>query len=151
MRSKPFRLLVLATLFLPLLSTSCKTASIPASLARTERPKLPGLSAELTQTERLEPISVKPTGEVVTIDRGILSAITTTAAAVGLKIVERNGYSNKLSGNLLSIYLEIDPDMRGSALFNGGGVSVPIELLITTSATPPRIKQRSFLVRIANQ
>ena len=78
-------------------------------------------------------------------------ALSPEAAAVGLKIVERNGYSNKLSGNLLSIYLEIDPDMRGSALFNGGGVSVPIELLITTSATPPRIKQRSFLVRIANQ
>lgn len=98
MRSKPFRLLVLATLFLPLLSTSCKTASIPASLARTERPKLPGLSAELTQTERLEPISVKPTGEVVTIDRGILSAITTTAAAA-IGAVER--LNTRIGGLLL--------------------------------------------------
>ena len=84
MRSKPFRLLVLATLFLPLLSTSCKTASIPASLARTERPTLPPLAADLTRTEHLAPLTAKPSGEVVTIDRGILAEIVERfAEAIG--------------------------------------------------------------------
>jgi hypothetical protein len=77
--------------------------------------------------------------------------LTPEAAAVGLKIVERAGYENRLSGNVLTLWLEVDPALRGSAIFNGAGVIVAIEMLIETTATPPRIKQRSFLVRISNQ
>jgi hypothetical protein len=78
-------------------------------------------------------------------------ALSPEAAAVGLRIVERAGYENRLSGNLLTLWLEVDPDLRSSPLFNGTGVIVAIEMLIETTATPPRTKQRSFLVRIANQ
>jgi len=75
MLSTPFRPLLLASLCLPLLSTACATASTPASIARTERPKLPTLPADLTKAERLQPLSAKPTGELVTIDKGLLSEL----------------------------------------------------------------------------
>lgn len=84
MRLTPFRPQLLALLSLPLLSTACATASTPASIARTERPVLPALPAELTRTEHLEPLTAKPTGELVTIDRGILGELVERfAEAVG--------------------------------------------------------------------
>jgi hypothetical protein len=78
-------------------------------------------------------------------------ALSAEASAVGLRIVEREGYANRLSGNVLTLYLEVDVSMRGSAIFDGSGVIVAIEMLIVTTSAPPRTKQRSFLVRIANQ
>lgn len=75
MRSPLFRLRLLALLCLPLLSTACATSSTRASLARTERPSLPALPAELTATEQLQPLSAKPTGELVSIDKGILAEL----------------------------------------------------------------------------
>ena len=84
MRSKPFRPLLLAILSLPLLSTACKTASTPASIARTERPRIPALSPELVKTEHLDPLTAKPVGQLVTIDVAILTEIITRfAEAVG--------------------------------------------------------------------
>lgn len=77
--------------------------------------------------------------------------LTPEAVAVGLRIVERAGYEDKLDGNVLTLWLEVDPAMQTSPVFNGTGVTVPIEILIETTATPPRTKQRSFLVRISNQ
>jgi hypothetical protein len=73
------------------------------------------------------------------------------AVAVGLRIVDRVGYEDRLVGNVLSLWLEVDSTMQTSPIFNGNGVTVPIEILIETTATPPRTKQRSFLVRISNQ
>lgn len=75
MRSTTFRLQLLALLCLPLLSTACATASTPASIARTERPTLPALPPELVKTERLAPIAGKPSGELVSIDKGVLTEL----------------------------------------------------------------------------
>jgi hypothetical protein len=84
MRSIPSRLLLSALLLLPLLSTACVTRSTPTSIARTERAALPPLPADLTRTEQLTPLTAKPAGEVVTIDRGILSEIVERfAEAIG--------------------------------------------------------------------
>jgi hypothetical protein len=98
------------------------------------------------------PDATQPT--VLLLGEGVADyslALSPEATAVGLRIVERAGYENRLAGNLLTLWLEVDPDLRSSPLFNGSGVIVPIEMLIETTATPPRTKQRSFLVRIANQ
>ena len=95
MRSMPFRPQLLALLLLPLLSTACATRSTPASIARTERPRLPTLPFELTRTEHLAPIAAKPTGELVTIDRGVLAELVTTAAAA-IGAVER--LNNRIGG-----------------------------------------------------
>lgn len=81
MRSTMLRPLLPALLLSPLLSSGCVTRSMPASLARTERPTLPTLPAEMTRTERLTPLTARPTGELVTIDRGVLAELTAFAAA----------------------------------------------------------------------
>lgn len=85
MRSMLFlRLLSVMLMFLPLLLTACATPSTRASLARDDRPTLPTLSPELTKTERLAPLTAKPTGQLVTIDQGILTElITRFAEAIG--------------------------------------------------------------------
>jgi hypothetical protein len=45
---------------------------------------MPPLSPELTRTERLAPLAAKPTGELVTIDRGILAEfVERFAEAIG--------------------------------------------------------------------
>lgn len=78
-------------------------------------------------------------------------ALSPEAAAVGLRIVERGSYKNSFSGNLLTVYFEVDDDLKGSPLFSGIGITVAVEMTIVTTSIPPRTKQRSFLVRIANQ
>lgn len=84
MRLPLFPLQLMALLCLPLLSTACATRSTPVSIARTDRPTLPTLPPELTKTERLTPLSAKPTGEPVTIDKGILAELyERLAEAVG--------------------------------------------------------------------
>lgn len=84
MRSRLPRWLLPAILCLPLLSTACATPSTPASLARGNRPTLPTLSPELTRTERLAPLTAKPSGQLVTIDLGILTELVTRfAEAIG--------------------------------------------------------------------
>lgn len=45
------------------------------SLARTERPILPPLPAELKKTEHLAPLAAEPSGQLVTVDRSFLSEL----------------------------------------------------------------------------
>lgn len=110
MRSKPSRPLLLAILFLPLLSTACKTASTPASIARTERPRMPALSPDLVKTEHLDPLTAKPVGRLVTIDVAILTEIITRfAEAVGA--VER--------GNLRSVGVALERRCTATLIATG--------------------------------
>jgi hypothetical protein len=78
-------------------------------------------------------------------------ALTPEAVAAGLTLHDSAPYPITLTGNQLKLWLEVAPDMRGSPIFDGAGVIVGIELTITTTATPPRRKQRTALVRISNQ
>lgn len=78
-------------------------------------------------------------------------AVTPEAAALGVRISTDPEYVDRLTGNVLKVYLEMVEDEWTSPLFDGRGVIVAIELTIITTSTPPRRKQRSFLVRIANQ
>ena len=93
------------------------------------------------------PATILLTGE------GIASyelALLPEAIAAGLQIMT-GAYANALTDNELKVWLTVDPIMRGSSIFDGTGVVVGIELTIVTTSTPPRVKQRTFLVRIANQ
>ncbi len=84
MRCPAFHRLRPVILCLPLLSMACATTSTRGSLERTERASLPPLPRELTKTERLEPLSAKPSGQLMTIDRAILSElIERFAEAIG--------------------------------------------------------------------
>jgi hypothetical protein len=108
MRSMPSRLLLLATLSLPLLSSACATRSTPASLARTERPTIPTLPAELVKTEHLAPLAGKPSGEQVSIDKGVLAELVErTAQAIGA--VERG---NRRAAGVKALWSCVDNIMR---------------------------------------
>jgi len=108
MRSMPSRLLLLATLSLPLLSSACATRSTPASLARTERPAMPTLPAELVTTERLAPLAGKASGEQVSIDKGVLAELVERAAqAIGA--VERG---NHRAAGVKALWSCVDTIMR---------------------------------------
>lgn len=108
MRSTTFRLQLLALLCLPLLSTACATASTPASIARTERATLPALPPELVKAERLSPIAGKPSGELVSIDKGVLSELYERfGAAIGA--VERG---NNRAAGVKTLWRCVDAIMR---------------------------------------
>lgn len=77
--------------------------------------------------------------------------LSVEAIAAGLQIVEAEGYENHLTGNVLTLWLRLDPTMVGAPMFAGAGVIVAIEMLIKTTSDPTRTKARSFLVRITNQ
>jgi hypothetical protein len=53
-------------------------------MARSDRPKLPTLNPELVKSEHLAPLTAKPTGVLVTIDKGVLAELyDRLAEAVG--------------------------------------------------------------------
>lgn len=83
---RPLPILLALLLCLPLLSTGCATASTKASRARIERPTLPALPTELVRTERVKPLDEMASGQLVSIDRSILTELyvrlAETAAAV---------------------------------------------------------------------
>ena len=79
-------------------------------------------------------------------------ALTPEAIAAGLQIKTGDGYPPPvLAGLDLVFWLAVDPAMQGSPIFAGAGVPLAIELTATTDATPPRVKQRTLTVTVANQ
>jgi hypothetical protein len=108
MRSMPSRLLLLATLSLPLLSSACATRSTPASLARTERPAMPTLPADLVKTERLASLTGKPSGEQVSIDKGVLAELVERTAQA-IAAVERG---NNRAAGVKALWSCVDTIMR---------------------------------------
>ena len=115
MRSPMFRLQLLTLLCLPLLSTACATASTPGSLARTERPATPTLPEELIKTERLAPIAGKPSGELVSIDKGVLAEIVERLAQAA-DAIER---SNNRAGGVRKLWICVDAIMHTGVLAKG--------------------------------
>lgn len=82
-------------------------------------------------------------------------ALPLEASAAGLTIVEKeteNGkYATRLADRTLAFWLNVNPTQQKSPTFDGQGVTLPIELTITTSNTPPRIKQRTLKIRVTNK
>jgi hypothetical protein len=75
------------------------------------------------------------------------------AVALGLTIMNGDDRDHKLvqANAAISFWLTIDPALRGDLLFEGGGTALPMEVTITTSSEPPRIRQRTFLVPVVQQ
>jgi hypothetical protein len=71
------------------------------------------------------------------------------AIAVGLAIIEDAAHGPNLDGVTLKFWLEVTDDMQTSAIFDGGGASLPGELTIVTTSIPPRTRKRTFVVKVA--
>jgi len=83
-------------------------------------------------------------------------AVSTEAAAIGLKIVsgtfEGATYpSPSISQNVVTFWVTVDEARRGDAAFDGAGVTVGVELTFKTNNNPPRVKQRTVALRMAQQ
>ena len=77
-------------------------------------------------------------------------ALTPEAIAVGLTI-ETGDYADAMTDNELKLWLSVAPELRGLSAFNAPGVTVGIDLVVTTTASPPRVRAQTFLVGIVNQ
>jgi hypothetical protein len=79
-------------------------------------------------------------------------AVTAESAAVGLQIKSGGAYPAPAvtAANTITFWTAVAPEMQTSPIFDGDGVEVALELVITTNNSPPRRKQRTLVFKIAN-
>ena len=82
---------------------------------------------------------------------GFLFAVTAEAAAAGLRIMTEDGRAPTLNGLVLRFWLDIDPSLLGAAAFFGAGIDLGLELTLKTDAAPFRQKQKTIVVKVAQQ
>ena len=78
-------------------------------------------------------------------------AVTAEAAAAGLRIMTEDGRGPTLTGLLLRFWLAFDPTMLGAAAFSGSGIDLGLELTVKTTSVPYRTKQKTIVVKVAQQ
>lgn len=78
-------------------------------------------------------------------------AATAEAAAAGLRIMTEDGRAPTLTGLVLRFWLAVDPALLGAAAFSGTGIDLGLELTIKTTSTPYRTKQKTIVVKVAQQ
>lgn len=78
-------------------------------------------------------------------------AVTAEAAAAGLRIVTEDGRAPTLTGLDLLFWLSVDPSLFGAAAFSGPGVDLGLELTVKTDSFLFRTKQKTLVVKVAQQ
>ena len=84
------------------------------------------------------------TGEVVATHT---ETVPTESVLLGLEIKTTGGYITTLTGNILKIWLGVLLAEQANSAFVDG-VTLPIEITITTNSTPLRKKQRTVAVKV---
>lgn len=56
-----------------------------------------------------------------------------------------------ISGNIVTVWLSVSDTYKDNIAFDGVGVTLPLTLTITTNSTPPRKKQRTVAVMVAQK
>jgi len=54
-------------------------------------------------------------------------------------------------GRALRIWLSVDEELQLDPMFDGAGVTLPIEVTVDTNSIPARTYQRTIAVRVAQQ
>lgn len=78
-------------------------------------------------------------------------ALSTEAITAGIILKTDQGYGTLLSGLELTFWLEVDPAMQGSVLFDGDGKEFAAQFSGKTNAPLPRRKQKTITFKVANQ
>jgi len=83
-------------------------------------------------------------------------SVTSEAAAVGLMIVQGDfdgaTYpAPSIVGNVITLWVTVAEARRNDAAFDGEGVTVGIEFTLRTNNNPPRTKQRTVAIKVAQQ
>jgi hypothetical protein len=73
------------------------------------------------------------------------------AVAAGLTLLTTGGYATEVGPDYLVIWVSIDPSLQADPMFDGGGVSLPMEFTFRTTSTPSRRKQKTLVIKAANQ
>ena len=81
------------------------------------------------------------------------------AVALGLTIMSGSGRDHALitgdatydDNTAVRLWLEIDDTDEGDASFDAAGVSLPVEIEFVTNSSPARTRQRTVLVKVAQQ
>jgi len=59
-------------------------------------------------------------------------------------------YQKVLNGNILTLWFSIDPTMQDNPVFNNG-VTLPMEISITSDSTPARKTQRTVAIKVVQK
>jgi hypothetical protein len=126
---------------------------VPASAPAFEQPVDPSDVQEFVVTLSQGALDTKPapfliTGEAVA---SFVLAVSVEAAAAGLSIRSDSGYAPTCVGNKITFWPVIAAGQQSATIFDGDGVRLGVDLTITTNNVPPRIKQRTLVLRVAQQ
>lgn len=74
------------------------------------------------------------------------------SVAVGLTISTGPRAPVLINGSTgIRVWFEVDSGNWSNAAFNGDGARLPMELTVTTSTTPSRRRQRTLVLKVAQQ
>ncbi len=77
--------------------------------------------------------------------------VLSEGVAVGFQIEEDPPYAPTLTtGNKITFWASVDIASRNNAAYTTG-LDIPIELEITTTSTPARRKQRTFVIKVEHK
>lgn len=93
-----------------------------------------------------DPFPILNAGETIT---SYTLALPAEAVAAGLIIRADAGREMTLVGNALMFWLSIDPSLASSSIFDGAGVTLPLELTVNTSGL--RRKQKTSTITVKQQ
>lgn len=78
-------------------------------------------------------------------------ALRPEASALGLTIgTATYAPSNPTTAQIL-FWLTVDPTFQANAAFDGSGVILGVEVTVTTSSNPARVRQRTVAIQVAQQ
>jgi hypothetical protein len=70
------------------------------------------------------------------------------AVALGLTILEDEDHGPSIADDTnIELWFEVEEEFRDNVLFLGG-VDLPVEITVTTTATPPRRFQRTVVLKV---
>jgi hypothetical protein len=78
--------------------------------------------------------------------------ITLSDASIAAGLVLGSGdYAPSINGTVLKFWFSIDPARVADSAFDGIGVWLDMVVDITTTNTPPRVRNRTLLLRVCHQ
>ena len=82
---------------------------------------------------------------------GYTLTVLAEGVALGLTIMSGSGRDHELVGNNRAVrfWATIDAAYKSNAGFAGSGTSLPLEIALVTNSDPARIRNRTFLIEVA--
>lgn len=125
--------------------------AIPPNALRQAQPLDPAdlLDYEVELLQSASTTALLEPGEAVA---SFTVALTVEAIEAGLRLKATGGYQTiLLGGNVVKFWVDVDPLMRDDPRFGGAGVQLGVEITVTTTNVPPRIRQRTTVIQVAQQ